>query len=70
MRKTQHKTPIEKADEIFERNLVKAAETLISLLNSKDERVRMSATNAIIEKITSRPIILVVDKDNHLKRST
>lgn len=70
MKKSQHKTPIEQSDEIFEKNLVKAAETMISLLNSRDERVRMSATNYVIEKITSRPIILVVDKDNHLKRST
>ena len=70
MKKTQNKTPIEKSNEILESNLVKATETMISLLNSKDERVRMSATNFIIEKITSRPIILVVDKDNHLKRST
>lgn len=70
MKKSQRKTPTEQSDEIFEKNLVKAAETMISLLNSRDERVRMSATNYIIEKITSRPIILVVDKDNHLKRST
>lgn len=70
MKKSQRKTPIEQSDEIFEKNLVKAAETMISLLNSRDERVRMSATNYVIEKITSRPIILVVDKDNHLKRST
>ena len=70
MKKIQHKTPIEQSDEIFEKNLVKAAETMISLLNSRDERVKMSATNFIIEKITSRPIVLVVDKDNHLKRST
>ncbi len=66
----KEKTPREKADEIFKNNLVKAAETMISLLNSKDERVRMSATNFIIEKITNQPIVLVVDKDNHLKRST
>lgn len=70
MKKSQRKTPIEQSDEIFEKNLVKAAETMISLLNSRDERVKMSATNYVIEKITSRPIILVVDKDNHLKRST
>ncbi len=70
MKKSQRKTPIEQSDEIFEKNLVKAAETMISLLNSRDERVRMSATNYVIEKITSRPIILVVDRYNHLKRST
>ena len=70
MKKSQRKTPIEQSDEIFEKNLVKAAETMISLLNSRDERVRMSATNYVIEKITSRPNILVVDRYNHLKRST
>jgi hypothetical protein len=61
-------TPSEKADKIFKKNLTKAAKTLISLLDSKDEAVRLSATNFIIKKITEKPIIIVVDKQN--KKST
>ena len=58
----------EKADKIFKKNLTKAAKTLISLLDSKDETVRLSATNFIIKKITERPVIIVVDKQD--KKST
>ena len=61
-------TPREKADKIFKKNLTKAARTLISLLDSKDETVRMSATNFIIKKITERPVIIVVE--NQKKKST
>ena len=61
-------TSREKADKIFKKNLTKAARTLISLLDSKDETVRMSATNFIIKKITERPVIIVVE--NQKKKST
>lgn len=61
-------TPREKADKLFKKNLTKAARTLISLLDSKDEAVRMSATNFIIKKITERPVIIVVDEQK--KKST
>ena len=61
-------TPREKADKLFKKNLTKAARTLISLLDSKDETVRMSATNFIIKKITERPVIIVVE--NQKKKST
>lgn len=61
-------TPREKADKLFKKNLTKAARTLISLLNSKDEAVRMSATNFIIKKITEQPVIIVVDEQK--KKST
>lgn len=61
-------TPREKADKIFKKNLTKAARTLISLLDSKDETVRLSATNFIIKKITERPVIIVVE--NQKKKST
>jgi type I restriction-modification system DNA methylase subunit len=61
-------TPREKADKLFKKNLTKAARTLISLLDSKDETVRLSATNFIIKKITERPVIIVVDEQK--KKST
>lgn len=61
-------TPREKADKLFKKNLTKAARTLISLLDSKDEAVRLSATNFIIKKITERPVIIVVDEQK--KKST
>lgn len=61
-------TPREKADKLFKKNLTKAARTLISLLDSKDEAVRMSATNFIIKKITEQPVIIVVDEQK--KKST
>lgn len=61
-------TPREKADKLFKKNLTKAARTLISLLDSKDETVRLSATNFIIKKITERPVIIVVDGQK--KKST
>ena len=61
-------TPKEKTDKLFKKNLTKAAKTLISLLDSKDEVVRLSATNFIIKKITERPVIIVVDDQK--KKST
>ena len=61
-------TPREKADKLFKKNLTKAARTLISLLDSKDEAVRLSATNLIIKKITEQPVIIVVDEQK--KKST
>jgi hypothetical protein len=61
-------TSREKADKIFKKNLTKAAKTLISLLDSKDEAVKTSATNFIIKKITERPVFIVVDRQK--KKST
>ena len=56
----KQKTPKEKAEAIFKKNLTKAARTLISLLNSKDKTIRMSATNFIIKKLTEQPTVIVV----------
>jgi len=66
MKKSQ--TPREKTDKLFKKNLTKAAKTLISLLDSKDEAVRLSATNFIIKKVTEQPTIIVIDRDK--KNST
>jgi len=68
MSKTKSKTPLEKSDEIFKKNLTKAARTLVSLLDSKDEVVRLSATEYILKKITEQPTIIVIDKNK--KNST
>ena len=62
MNKAKSKKPIEKSDEIFKKNLIKAAKTLVSLLDSKDEVVRLSATEYIIKKITEQPTIIVIDR--------
>lgn len=62
------KTPMEKSEEIFKKNLTKAAETLVSLLSSDDETIRLSATKYIIERITNKPVIIVMN-DNK-KKST
>lgn len=62
------KTSKEKAEQIFKKNLTKAARTLVSLLNSKDKTVRMSATNFIIKKLTQQPIVIMVDGQK--KKST
>lgn len=68
MNKAKLKTPVDKSDEIFKKNLTKAAKTLVSLLDSKDEVVRLSATEYILKKLTEQPIIIVIDKDK--KNST
>jgi len=68
MSKSKSKTPIEKSDEIFKKNLIKVAKTMISLLDSKDETIKLSATEYIIKRITEQPTIIVIDKDN--KKST
>ena len=62
------KTPLEKSEEIFKKNLTKAAETLVSLLSSEDETIRLSATKYIIERIVSKPVIIVLNDSK--KRST
>ncbi len=65
---SKQKTPEEKAEAIFKKNLTKAARTLISLLNSKDKAIRMSATNFIVKKLTEQPVVIVVDGQK--KKST
>jgi HEAT repeat protein len=68
MNKTKSKTSADQANAIFKKNLAKAAKTLVSLLDSKDEVVRLSATEYILKKITEQPTIIVIDRDK--KNST
>ena len=52
MTKHKKKTEIEIADEIIRKNMPKAAEVLISLLESKDTLVRAHAAAYIVELVT------------------
>jgi len=63
MTKHKKKTEIEIADEIIRKNMPKAAEVLISLLESKDVGVRAHAAAYIIERTTGRPILIITIKE-------
>ena len=63
MTKHKKKTEIEIADEIIRKNMPKAAEVLISLLESKDVVVRAHAAAYIIERTTGRPILIITIKE-------
>lgn len=41
--------------ETLERNVDKAAEVLVSLLNSENEEVRLRAATAILERVLGKP---------------
>jgi HEAT repeat protein len=59
MTKHKKKTEIEISDEILQKNLPKAAEVLISLLESKDTLVRAQAAAYIVERVTGRPLLII-----------
>ncbi len=59
MTKHKKKTEIEISDEILRKNLPKAAEVLISLLESKDTLVRAQAAAYIVERVTGRPLLVI-----------
>lgn len=63
MTKYKKKTEIEIADEIIRKNMPKAAEVLVSLLESKDVEVRAHAAAYIIERTTGRPILIITIKE-------
>ena len=63
MAKHKKKTEVEISDEILKKNLPKAAEVLISLLESKDAEVRAHAAAYIIERTTGRPILIVTIRE-------
>ena len=63
MTKHKKRTEIEIADEIIRKNMPKAAEVLISLLESKDAVVRAEAAAYIVEWVTGRPLLIIpIDK--------
>lgn len=59
MTRRKKKTEIEIADEIIRKNMPKAAEVLISLLESKDTVVRAEAAAYIVEWVTGRPLLII-----------
>lgn len=63
MTKHKKKTEIEIADEIIRKNMPKAAEVLISLLESKDAEVRAHAAAYIIERTTGKPILIITIRE-------
>ena len=63
MTKHKKKTEIEIADEIIRKNMPKAAEVLISLLESKDVEVRAHAAAYIIERVTGRALLIITIKE-------
>ena len=63
MTKHKNKTEIEIADEIIRKNMPKAAEVLISLLESKDTLVRAHAAAYIVEWVTGRSLLIIPIRD-------
>ena len=59
MTKHKKKTEIEISDETLRKSLPKAAEVLVSLLESKDTLVRAQAAAYIIEWVTGRPLLII-----------
>lgn len=59
MTNRKEKTEIGISDEILKKNLPKAAEVLVSLLESKDTLVRAQAAAYLIERVTGRPLLIV-----------
>ncbi len=59
MTKHKKKTEIEISDEILRKGLPKAAEVLVSLLESTDKVVRAHAAAYIVEWVTGRPLLII-----------
>ena len=52
----KNKSPEEISLSILRRNLEKAAEILVSLLDSKNEEIKLQAAIAIIERVLGKPV--------------
>ena len=63
MTKHKKKTEIEISDEILRKSLPKAAEVLISLLESKDTLVRAHAAAYIVEWVIGRSLLIIPIRD-------
>ena len=55
----KHTPEMETAINMFKRNVVKAAEILVSLLKSKDDMVKLEAAIYILDRIYGKPTIIV-----------
>ena len=64
MTKHKKKTEIEISYEILRKSLPKAAEVLISLLESKDTLVRAHVAAYIVEWVTGRPLLIIPIRDD------
>ena len=53
---SNNRTPEKIAISILHKNLTKAADILVSLLNSKNEEIRLRAAIAIIEQVLGKPV--------------
>ena len=53
---SKNKSPEEISLSILRKNLEKAAEVLVSLLDSKNEEIKLQAAIAIIERVLGKPI--------------
>ncbi len=50
---------MENAVNMFKRNVVKAAEVLVSLLKSKDDMVKLEAAIYILDRVYGKPAIMM-----------
>lgn len=55
----KHTQEMETAINMFKRNVVKAAEVLVSLLKSKDDMVKLEAAIYILDRVYGKPTIIV-----------
>ena len=58
----QHTPEMETAIEMFKRNVVKAAEVLVSLLKSKDDMVKLEAAIYILDRVYGKPVQIIAEK--------
>jgi len=57
--KNEYSEEMETAINMFKRNVVKAAEVLVSLLKSKDDMVKLEAAIYILDRVYGKPAIMM-----------
>ena len=58
----KHTPEMETAINMFRRNVVKAAEILVSLLKSKDDMVKLEVAIYILDRVYGKPVQIVAEK--------
>lgn len=58
MKKENKNREWERAMEIFKKNPAKGAEIVVSLLQSKDDRVRLEAAIFILDRVLGKPKVM------------
>lgn len=61
---------METAMNMFHRNIVKAAEVLVSLLKSKDDMVKLEAAIYILDRVYGKPKQIIIEEKRDRKSST